>query len=94
VSVLSCDGREIAAGAQAQADPGEVLVELREPSRREDVRRLSPDDRERERLARAELHCKGRIGRLRSFPDPWCHLTTSVASATPDDIGSITDRSQ
>ena len=70
LSVLGCDGREIAARAQAQANPGEVLVELREPSRREDVRRLSPDDRERERVARAELQCKGRIGRLCSFHDP------------------------
>jgi hypothetical protein len=46
---------EIAAGAQAKAEPGEVLVELGESSRREEVRPLGADDRERELLARAEL---------------------------------------
>jgi len=47
--------REIAAGAQAEADPVEVLVELAEPLRREQVPPLSTDDRQGKRLARAEL---------------------------------------
>jgi hypothetical protein len=45
----------VAAGVQATAGRGEVAVELGELPRSEEIRRVRADDRERKRLARAEL---------------------------------------
>jgi hypothetical protein len=45
----------VAAGVQAMPDRGDVAVELGELPRSEQIRRVRADDRDRKRLARAEL---------------------------------------
>jgi hypothetical protein len=61
---------EVAAGVQAAADAGEEAVELGEPLRSGEIRRVGADDRKGERLSCADLACKCRTGRLCSLCDP------------------------
>jgi hypothetical protein len=69
-----------------------MLVERGEPPLGEEIRRVGPHDRERERMARAELASERRTGRLCSLPDPYRHLASRVAAAAPAGIGTIAER--